>query len=164
MQLLSHFVWVCFGLFFSGTPVYGTKLALVLPKNVEHHTTPTVHSPTTSLVPRRAALFVPGSIYRSEVSVPVLGPQSFVLKIIDENTARIWIHGVLKLDDSIRYTVDEMGKISFVLTDKTKRILRRFGTRLGSVGYDAELDEARLEVQPPLPVSIILSFKRDLSL
>lgn len=107
---------------------------------------------------------MPGSIYRSEVSVPVLGPQSFVLKIIDENTARIWIRGVLKLDDSIRYAVDDMGRISFMLTDKTKRILRRFGTRLGSVGYDAERDEARLEVQPPLPVSIILSFKRDLSL
>ena len=110
------------------------------------------------------SLFAPGSIYRSEMSVPVLGPQSFVLKILDDTTARIWIRGVLKLDDSIEYTVDEATrKISFVLTDKTKRLLRRFGTRLGSVGYDPDRDEARLEVQPPLPMSITLFFQRVLS-
>lgn len=112
----------------------------------------------------RPSLFVPGSMYRSEVTVPVLGPQSFMLKILDDSTARILIRGVLKLDDSISYAVDEAtGKISFILTEKTKRVLRRFGTKLGSVGYDADRDEAQLVVKPPLPMSITLFFKRVLA-
>lgn len=109
----------------------------------------------------RPSLFIPGSTYRTDVSVPVLGTQSFVLKILDDSSARIWIRGVLKLEDSISYAVDEVsGEITFVLTEKTERVLRRFGTRLGDVGYDAERDEARLEIKSPLPVPITLFFKR----
>ena len=128
--------------------------------NAVHDTVPLLLQSTLPVI-ERPPLFLPGSTYRTEVSVPVLGTQSFVLNILDDSTARIWIRGVLKLDDSISYAVDEVtGKISFVLTEKTKRVLRRFGTRLGSVGYDSERDEACLEVKPPLPMSITLFFKR----
>lgn len=125
-----------------------------------------VAAPVRELMPDKpqVSTFVHGSVYRSEVSVPVLGRQSFILQILDDNTARIWIRGILKLDDFIRYAVDEVtGKISFALTEKTKRVLQRFGTRLGNVGYDSERDEAWLEVKPPLPMSINLPFRRVLS-
>ena len=163
--LFSIAIWAASLLFFScggdGRPVAMVPSTTSAYADHSHlSTTPLAHS----LRPPRHSLFVPGSIYRSEMSVPVLGPQSFVLKILDDTTARIWIRGVLKLEDSIEYTVDDTtGKIAFVLTDKTKRLLRRFGTRLGSVGYDADRDEAQLEVQPPLPMSITLFFKRVLS-
>lgn len=138
--------------------VYTRPMALV--PHTAHDAVPLPpQSPRAAIA--RPDRFVPGALYRTEVLVPVLGPQSFVLKILDDSTARIWIRGVLRLDDSISYRVDEdTGKIFFVLTDKTQRVLRRFGTRLGSVGYDAERDEARLEVKPPLPMSITLLFKR----
>mmetsp|Transcript_17445 Transcript_17445/g.33105 ORF Transcript_17445/g.33105 Transcript_17445/m.33105 type:complete len:163 (+) Transcript_17445:234-722(+) len=157
MRVLSrHVIVSAFSLLAS--LVYARPVALI--SNVVHDPAPLLLQSTGTAI-GRPSLFGPGSTYRTELSVPVLGTQSFVLKILDDSNARIWIHGVLKLDDSISYAVDEVtGKISFVLTEKTKRVLRRFGTRLGSVGYDAERDEARLEVKPPLPVSITLLFKR----
>jgi hypothetical protein len=93
-----------------------------------------------------------------------LGPQTFLLRIIDAHTAHIGISGILRLDDSIRYGVDSMtGKISFTLTQHTHRVLRRVGTRLGHVEYDAQRDVARLMVYPPLPFSLSLHFERVLA-
>lgn len=118
-------------------------------------------SPLTRTSSTPAPWFEPGSMYKSEFLVPILGAQTFLLDIVDESAARIRISGILKLDDMIQYDINEdTGEISFSLAEKTQRVLRRFGTRLGSVGYDSERDEAMLKVQPPLPISITLLFQR----
>lgn len=110
-------------------------------------------NPSTSLSP--------GSVYQSEVVLPILGAQTFLLKIVNSQTAHIIIRGVLRLDDLVEYTTcHESGKINFNLSTKTKRILKRFRTSLGHVAYDEGKDEATLEVRPPLPMPITLLFKR----
>ena len=137
---------------------FARQVALVPDRHFDFYPPPPQSPSATS---RKPPLFAPGSLYQSKLMVPVLGPQVFALRIMDETTAHIVIGGLLRLDDKIRYTVCDMtGKISFVLTEHTKRVLRRFGTRLGSVGYDSERDEARLEVHPPLPFSLTLQFER----
>ena len=106
--------------------------------------------------------FSPGSIYHTERCIPVLGRQIFRLTITGTNTARLLIRGVLNVDDdNIQYKVDKnSGEIRFELSDQTRRILKRFRTSLGRVGYDSVRDVATLEVKPPLPAKITLLFTR----
>ena len=108
-------------------------------------------------------LLRPGSTYLSEMKIPIIGKQVFRLLITGSNTARLDIQGrILRLvDDNVLFTVNHTnGDISLVLSHATYHVLRRFRTRLGRVAYDMATDEASLEVQPPLPASIRLRFKR----
>lgn len=106
---------------------------------------------------------LPGSTYLSEMRIPLIGRQSFRLRITGSNTAQLDIQGrILRLqDDNVVFSIDDKsGDISFVLSRATDLILCRFRTRLGRVAYDMNRDEASLEVKPPLPTPICLRFKR----
>ena len=71
------------------------------------------------------------------------------------------LEGRLKLDEPVEYNVHkETGELSFLLTERTRRLLRRFRTSLDGAGYEVEKDEAWVVVWPPLPLSVRIRLHR----
>lgn len=102
-----------------------------------------------------------GAQYHLQKKIPVLGKQTFQLKILQENIAELLIDGVLEVKDVIHYTVDERsGELSFTLSEKTNMILKRFRTKLLAATYCPKTDRSSIIVQPPLPMKLSLHLKR----
>ena len=102
-----------------------------------------------------------GAQYNLQKKIPVLGKQTFQLKILQENIAELLIDGVLEVKDVIHYTVDERsGELSFTLSEKTNMILKRFRTKLLAATYCPKTDRSSIIVQPPLPMKLSLHLKR----
>jgi hypothetical protein len=99
-------------------------------------------------------------VYSHTARFPVIGHQSIALAIESRRDARLVMHGRLNLDEPVQYDLDENGDFSFELTEPTLKILRRFRTKLGKVGYDGDVDNAWVDVWPPVPLSIRIQLKR----
>lgn len=101
-----------------------------------------------------------GAQYHLQKKIPVLGNQTFQLRILQENLAELIINGVLEVKDIVHYTVDEDGELSFTLSEKTNMILKRFRTKLLAATYCPKTDRSSIIVQPPLPMKLSLHLKR----
>ena len=97
------------------------------------------------------------------VKLPVVGQQTVELSIISRTLARLQLRGRLNIDQTVEYTMDQSGQLSFHLTEATQRLLRRFRTRLAEAGYDAKTDTSWVVVFPPLPFSVNIRLNRRLS-
>lgn len=101
-----------------------------------------------------------GAVYTRTISLPVIGKQTVELSILSKGLARIVLSGrMLNVDEPVTYTFVD-GRLSFELSEETKRTLRRFRTSLEGAGYDGELDESWVVVWPPLPLSVRIRLKR----
>lgn len=101
------------------------------------------------------------AFYELNIRIPVIGRQIFQLRILSENVAELIIDGMLQVKDVISYRMDQQsGDLSFILSDETERILRKFRTRLGKATYCSETDTPSIVVSPPLPASINLKLER----
>lgn len=102
-----------------------------------------------------------GAFYTLSLNVPVIGSQTFELKILSPSVAHLRIKGrILNINDTVRYHLDEDGNLEFSLSEKTKRILRRFRTSLSSVEYCNETDTPRVVVNPPISRKVCMDLKR----
>ena len=99
--------------------------------------------------------------YHLQKKIPVLGKQTFQLRILQENVAELLINGMLEVKDVIHYTVDERsGEFSFTLSERTNMILKRFRTKLLAATYCPKTDRSSIIVQPPLPMKLSLHLNR----
>tara|TARA_B110001452_G_scaffold254130_1_gene245414 strand:- start:325 stop:786 length:462 start_codon:yes stop_codon:yes gene_type:complete len=103
-----------------------------------------------------------GAHYTRAVGLPVLGQQRFSFTIISRTTARITLAGAMNLDEPASYSVDESGKVLFELNEPTRRLLRRYRTRLRSIQYDAAGDHTTITICAPLipPIRVRLDRTR----
>lgn len=101
-----------------------------------------------------------GAYYTRVVGLPVLGQQRFSFTIISRTTARITLAGAMNLDEPAEYSVDESGKVLFELNEPTRRLLRRYRTRLRSIQYDAAGDHTTITICPPLIPPIRVRLER----
>lgn len=101
-----------------------------------------------------------GSTYQSSLRLPVLGPQTFRLSVIETSKGFLSIDGMMKVDAAINYTVHDSG-ISFNLPPSVVRILQKFRTKLVDVSYSGENDTVIIKVLPPLPRHIEITLRRD---
>ena len=102
-----------------------------------------------------------GSDYFLETKIPVIGVQTFRLRILDHNLAELTIEGLIEVRDKIPYQVDQQsGELSFTLSESTKLILKRFRTKLLKASYCPMKDRPSILVRPPLPMPIHLHLAR----
>lgn len=141
-----------------------TRSASVTPSDLDSLQAPIQREDIMAKTPDRPSLLIPGSVYRAHVSLPVLGLQSFRIKILNAKTAHFVIPGVLRLDDEVEYNLfcddHEEHSITFQLSLNTRRALKQFRASVGSAQYNRERDEAILQVQSPLPHPITSLFQR----
>mmetsp|Transcript_11677 Transcript_11677/g.28437 ORF Transcript_11677/g.28437 Transcript_11677/m.28437 type:complete len:158 (+) Transcript_11677:3-476(+) len=103
----------------------------------------------------------PGATYESTLALPVIGRQTLELNIVDDTCARVRLSGALTLDEPLQWGVSrETGELFFVLSERTKRLLRRLGVTLREAYYAAPSDEAVVVVSPPLIPSIRIQLSR----
>jgi len=100
-----------------------------------------------------------GAAYKRTISLPVIGKQTVELVILSDKLARIMLSGRLMIDEPVSYSFSE-GKLSFELSQATKRLLRRFRTSLEAAGYDGRTDTSWVDVWPPLPLSVRIRLSR----
>jgi hypothetical protein len=104
-----------------------------------------------------------GASYNLKTKIPVIGIQTFQLRILSEDIAELVINGVLGIKDTIHYKVDQQsGELSFSLSERTKMVLKRFRTKLLKVTYCPQKDMPSIIVRPPLPMNLTLHLNRQL--
>ena len=102
-----------------------------------------------------------GAVYHRALHVPVLGRQSFRLRILDNGRAHLCVDGVLEIDEIMDYQVRPSGAFSLILPDRLQQVLNRFRTKLVDFGYDRVNDLPFVVVSPPIPTKIHIRLLRD---
>ena len=104
-----------------------------------------------------------GARYNLTTKIPVIGVQTFQLRILREDVAELMINGVLRIKDTIHYKVDQQsGELSFDLSERTNMILKKFRTKLLKATYCPKRDRPSIIVRPPLPMNLSLHLKRQI--
>lgn len=107
-----------------------------------------------------------GAVYCATVRMPVIGRQSFMLRVLSRSRARIVLQGRLDLDEPARYSPEQKGlkrgRVSLLIdfNEPTKRLLARWKTRIRAVLYDPSDDVTILVIQPPVIPAIHVRMKR----
>ena len=101
------------------------------------------------------------SYYETTMKIPIIGYQSFRLRIKSTTLAELAIEGILNINDEVPYSVNEVtGELNFCLSQVTTSILRKFRTKLIKASYCHKTDTPMIEVRPPLPTTIKIRMKR----
>lgn len=101
------------------------------------------------------------SYYETTMKIPIIGYQSFRLRIKSTTLAELVIEGILNINDEVPYSVNEVtGELNFCLSQVTTSILRKFRTKLIKASYCHKTDTPMIEVRPPLPTTIKIRMKR----
>mmetsp|Transcript_4501 Transcript_4501/g.8658 ORF Transcript_4501/g.8658 Transcript_4501/m.8658 type:complete len:188 (-) Transcript_4501:121-684(-) len=113
-----------------------------------------------SIMNKKCGLQV-GANYYLQTKIPVIGVQTFQLRILREDVAELEINGVLEIKDTIQYKVDqESGELFFAISEKTNMILKKFRTKLLKATYCPKRDRPSILVRPPLPMNLSLHLMR----
>lgn len=106
--------------------------------------------------------FRPHTEYTCRMKLPLVGEQSFFLRLRDDTTASFEIRGAIALRDELQYQFNrQTGAIALQAQPATRRILRTFGLALGAASYNATTDMAWLQVKSRLGLpSVRLQFTR----
>lgn len=130
--------------------------------NSEHYEEQQVINEATheSIMNKKHGLQV-GANYYLQTKIPVIGVQTFQLRILREDVAELEINGVLEIKDTIHYKVDqESGELLFAISEKTNMILKKFRTKLLKATYCPKRDRPSIVVRPPLPMNLSLHLMR----
>ena len=141
----------------------GTSVAFVPNGSTNHGlslTTPSFSLPAPLLQEVRGASPPTGAVYKKTLPIPVLGRQSFHLRILSDRRAHLRIDGVLSVDEILDYKVKPCGAFSILIPDGLQNLLRKFRTRLVEFGYDSATDLPYVVVSPPLPTKIRIQLAR----
>ncbi|KAL1500201.1 hypothetical protein AB1Y20_012870 [Prymnesium parvum] len=120
-----------------------------------------------SVTRRTGATRVPtGAVYSCTVHLPIVGEQSFVLRIDSHRLARIILKGRLSLDEPAEFQVGSQAEhaqhvqvlISF--NQATVDLLARWKTKIRAVLYHPEDDYTVLVIAPPLIPAIRVKMER----
>ena len=94
----------------------------------------------------------PGALYVGHMKLPILGQQTFMLRIVSRTKAKITLHGAMNLDEYGEYVVERSssGEVSLHVdfNEPTLALLNRFKTRIRHVKYFDEDDYAELTIAP----------------
>ena len=122
-------------------------------------------TPTTTQQPPLQGLCAPspptGAIYKKTLPIPVLGRQTFTLRILSDRRAHLQIAGVMNVDQILYYKVKPCGAFSMPLPEELQRVLRKFRTRLVEFGYDRVTDLPYVVVSSPLPTNLRIQLVRE---
>ena len=112
---------------------------------------------------RREAGPAVGALYVGAIHMPIIGMQTFMLKIVSRHRARIILVGHLNLDEPASYAGphDGTGAVDIEFNEPTQDLLRRWKTRIRSVSYWHDDDTCQLEISPPLIPAIRVLLRRD---
>ncbi|CAB9497985.1 expressed unknown protein [Seminavis robusta] len=101
-----------------------------------------------------------GATYEKAIGIPVLGRQTFSLRILSDDTAHLLVKGMLFLDEVIPYTITSGGCLDCSLSENALRCMRKVRASLQEVGYDGVTDTPYVKVSTPLPVPVKIHLKR----
>ena len=94
-----------------------------------------------------------GALYVGQMKLPILGQQTFMLRIVSRTKAKITLHGAMNLDEYGKYVVDgylDAGSVSLLVdfNAPTRALLNRYKTRIRHVKYFPDDDYAELTIAP----------------
>ena len=106
----------------------------------------------------RAQLPPNGAVYVGHMKLPILGQQTFMLRIESQSSARITLDGAMSLDELAEYAsagASDEGAggdlhLNMDFNEPTLALLARYRTRIRSTLYNADGDYATLVICPPL--------------
>ena len=94
----------------------------------------------------------PGALYVGHMKLPILGQQTFMLRIVSHTKAKITLHGAMNLDEYGDFVVERSssGEVSLLVdfNEPTLALLNRYKTRIRHVKYFDEDDYAELTIAP----------------
>ena len=91
-----------------------------------------------------------GATYVGTMSMPILGKQTFMIRVLTRSHAQITLVGALNLDEPAKYAMssDGSGVLEIEFSPPTLALLWRYRTRIRSVKYSRSDDSCRLVIQP----------------
>jgi len=103
-----------------------------------------------------------GSLFVGSMKMPVIGRQTFMLRIISRTRAQIILAGALNLDEPATYSMgdDGSGWVDIVFNEATLDLLRRWRTTIRAVTYRHEDDTCQLVIAPPVIPAIRVRLRR----
>jgi hypothetical protein len=112
---------------------------------------PYTSSPPTALADAACA----GAVYVGTMKMPVIGRQTFMLRVLSWHRCQIVLIGPLSLDEPAEYAEESAsasGVVSLAMTfnQPTLDLLRRWRTRIRQTQYHRDEDYATILVAPPL--------------
>ena len=96
-----------------------------------------------------------GTLYIGSMKMPVIGQQTFMLRILSRSRAQIVLMGALNLDEPAKYSIHKgSSTVEIEFNEPTIDLLRRWRTRIRTVSYFHEDDTCELVIAPPLVPAI----------
>ena len=106
-----------------------------------------------------------GAMFVGTMNMPVIGRQTFALRVLGKNSAQIILIGRLALDEPATFSAEtdaETGRtrMDIDFNPRTLELLSNWRTRITRVEYDAAEDVATITISPPLIPSIRVKLRR----
>jgi len=111
-----------------------------------------------------------GAVYVGVMKMPVIGKQTFMLRVLGRQRCQIVLIGRLMLNQPATYVEDrttKVGDIELVMcfNEPTQDLLRRWRTRIKATRWHRDGDYATLVVQapliPPITIKMLRTLPRD---
>ena len=107
-----------------------------------------------------------GAVYDCTVRMPIIGEQTFMLRVLSRTHAQIVLRGKLNLDEPAKYWTEVNSgtegrtRIRIAFNEPTLDLLARWRTRIRAVWYEHDGDYAILVIAPPLIPAIRVRLAR----
>lgn len=107
-----------------------------------------------------------GALYVGHIKLPILGQQTFMLRIVSRTRAKIILVGAMNLDEYGHYTVassrpdEPFVSLLVNFNEPTLALLDRYKTRIRAVKYFDGADVAELEICPLILPTIRVRLNR----
>ena len=95
-----------------------------------------------------------GSLYVGRINLPILGEQTFMMRIVSRSVLRITLIGAMNLDELAPFREEAsesegtVRRLSVAFNEPTRALLRRYRTRIRSTTYHEDGDYGMLEICP----------------
>ena len=94
-----------------------------------------------------------GSLYVGHIKLPILGAQTFMLRVDSRSRTRITLIGAMNLDDHASFQVaneetDGSLRLQMEFNDPTLQLLASYRTRISATIYHPDGDYAVLVISP----------------
>ena len=106
-----------------------------------------------------------GAVYTRTLNMPVIGRQTFMLRVLGRQRCQIVLIGPLSLNEPASYVEESTAangviRLAMVFNEPTLELLRRWRTRIKGTTWTRDGDFATLVVQPPLIPAIRIRMER----
>ena len=142
--------------------VCGTPTSAKTSWKIDAHSLFKSHRDAWQLLLSRPPAPTVGALYVGSMRMPVIGQQTFMLRITGRHSARIILRGALNLDEPAIWSAanDGSGRVDIEFNEPTIDLLRRWKTRISGVSYRYEDDTCQLIIAPPLIPAIRMRLRR----